>query len=126
MHELRERGVDGDGPRAVEQTFRHGQRRGRQIQHQLPVLADAGVVVPRTGRHEPGRAGVDLLRDAVHCHYHRAVEPEHDLMKVVHVRRFYCAEAAECNARGGNDGMAHRLDPATLLEDRTASKQRKP
>ncbi|SQC39931.1 Uncharacterised protein [Clostridium sporogenes] len=100
--ERRERRVDRHGPRMVEQPLRYRERRGGQVDHELAIVAEARVVVARAGRNQPGRVPVDALADSVHRHHHRAIDAEHDLVEVVHVRRFARGVAAQRDGGGGD------------------------
>ena len=73
----------------------------------------ARVVVPRARRNDPRAVAVDApLRDAVDRHVHRAVEAEHDLMKVVHVRRLHRARSGAAR----RDGAMKRRASSTCYQ----------
>jgi hypothetical protein len=102
----RQRRIDRHRACAVEQTLRQRQRRGGQVEHELAILAEPGVFVARARRDQPCRMPVDAAADAVDRHHHRAVDAQHDLMEIVHVRRL--ARVVTAQRDGGRRHAFHR------------------
>ncbi len=102
-----QRGRHRERPAALEQALGHRQRGDRQVQHELVIGAEPGVVVPRAGRDQPGVAAVDALGHAVDRHQHLPVHAQHDLVEVMHVRGLGALVGAQRDRRGGEAG-SHR------------------
>ena len=105
----------------VEQPLRHRERREGKVEHQLAILAQARVIVARTGRNQPRAVPVETLADAVHRHHHRTVDAEHDLVKVVHIRRFERVVALQGDGGGRKVRHGAARQPAARVPRQTSS-----